>query len=473
MEIEPMLVFICWSGDKSKAIAEFIKELFNNILPRNIKIFISEDIPPGDFWPISLQQKLVEASFGIVCITNTNQTAPWMLYEAGCISNKCQNKNEHNIIPVLIDIPKLTDPSNPLSQYQYKQLSIESLKEILNKILIFSSSNENTIKKYLNKFDKISTENNNKLKNILEQYNYDTFTGKYDHSPEKISNTLKAFICKQQSEIIQYLYFSSKSHKELRKYIDQNKQYDLQQLDKHITSLMETKSDGMKNMFDKTIPIIQKMFSDRNKHKPRICLKVPDKIEGCTIIRALIREEENNYYSNGICKVNENTGYNHLLENGTKYYCCNNIPEFVKNGDYKNPRIIQDKVKNYNKSNSEKCGYDIEWAQCWTEWNTHHEENMHIYYKSTLIIPITLSKSQVSNQFKRELGMTYSTHQRTIFGYLCFDHIDTNYFDPYYDSLFGYIFADIFSLYLLIDLMHVQKSGTYQTAIDELNRLKP
>lgn len=54
---------------------------------------------------------------------------------------------------------------------------------------------------------------------------------------------------------------------------------------------------------------------------------------------------------------------------------------------------------------------------------------------------------------------------RTIFGYLCLDHISTNYFNPIFDIDSGYIYADILSLYLFVRFVFVNQSETYQKVV--------
>ena len=70
---------------------------------------------------------------------------------------------------------------------------------------------------------------------------------------------------------------------------------------------------------------------------------------------------------------------------------------------------------------------------------------------------------------------------RTIFGFLCFDHVDENYFDQENDVSVGYVFADLLSMYVFTRLIYMEISKTYskiekrlgeQTIPVEIEKLK-
>ncbi len=88
-------------------------------------------------------------------------------------------------------------------------------------------------------------------------------------------------------------------------------------------------------------------------------------------------------------------------------------------------------------------------------------------YKSTLIIPITFYNNTLQEEFLSRFGM--NNFERTIFGYLCFDHIETEYFNDAMDVDFGYIVADILSLYLVTTLIYTKRSTTYEHANELIN----
>jgi len=56
---------------------------------------------------------------------------------------------------------------------------------------------------------------------------------------------------------------------------------------------------------------------------------------------------------------------------------------------------------------------------------------------------------------------------RTIFGYLCFDHVEENYFNDDIDIDVGYIFADIISLYMVTRSIYTELSTTYSKVMHD------
>src|SRR5258705_10132077 len=109
-----MKIFISWSGDRSKHIAAALKQVLPFVL-QGEEIFMSElDITPGDRWGNKLNQKLEECSFGIICLTPENLTAPWLLFESGALSKAV---NESHVVPYILEL-KPTDIEWPLAQFQ-------------------------------------------------------------------------------------------------------------------------------------------------------------------------------------------------------------------------------------------------------------------------------------------------------------------------------------------------------------------
>lgn len=106
-------VFISWSGEKSKAIAETL----NNWLPvvlQSVKPFLSvEDLRKGGRWLTELSEQLQKESFGIICLTPTNLLAPWILFEAGALS---KSVGDSQVAPFLVGVKPSELPS-PLTQF--------------------------------------------------------------------------------------------------------------------------------------------------------------------------------------------------------------------------------------------------------------------------------------------------------------------------------------------------------------------
>ena len=68
---------------------------------------------PGVVWAQELGKELEESDFGILCLTQDNVQAPWLLFEAGAIA---KNFAAARVVPYLIDDLVLT---GPLNQFQH------------------------------------------------------------------------------------------------------------------------------------------------------------------------------------------------------------------------------------------------------------------------------------------------------------------------------------------------------------------
>src|SRR6267378_8365416 len=83
-----MKVFISWSGEQSKQVAELLRDWIPNVL-QFVEPWVSFDnIKKGEIWFGSLSKGLAEIKFGIVCVTRDNLEARWIHFESGALSGK-------------------------------------------------------------------------------------------------------------------------------------------------------------------------------------------------------------------------------------------------------------------------------------------------------------------------------------------------------------------------------------------------
>ncbi len=111
---------------------------------------------------------------------------------------------------------------------------------------------------------------------------------------------------------------------------------------------------------------------------------------------------------------------------------------------------------------------DIDWQNCWEKF-TNQTPCPNSFYKSTLVIPMTLRNETFSREFEKLVlnGDKNKANKKTMFGFLCIDHRHTDYFNLDSDVRIGYIFADILSLFLIVRKICIIKSPIY----DEINEL--
>jgi hypothetical protein len=86
-----------------------------HLFQQAVEVFISDHINPGENWAQRLGVELEQSQFGVLCLTQENFQAPWLLFEAGAVAKKF---GFTRVVPYLIDeLPDTADRS-PLAQFQ-------------------------------------------------------------------------------------------------------------------------------------------------------------------------------------------------------------------------------------------------------------------------------------------------------------------------------------------------------------------
>jgi len=109
-----MKVFVSWSGDRSKVVAESLSKWLPDVF-QDLTIWMSaHNIDAGQRWGRVLDEQLASTSFGILCLTPENISSPWLLFEAGALSKVIA---EAKVVPYLFQV-STTDVPYPLAQFQ-------------------------------------------------------------------------------------------------------------------------------------------------------------------------------------------------------------------------------------------------------------------------------------------------------------------------------------------------------------------
>lgn len=125
-----MKVFISWSGSRSKALANALRDWLPLTL-NYIQPWVSDkDIGAGDRWAQSIAGELETSNFGIICITPENLQSEWILFEAGALS---KSMLDAKVIPLLFGL-ELSDLSGPLSQFQAQKVEQAGVMEVVRAI---------------------------------------------------------------------------------------------------------------------------------------------------------------------------------------------------------------------------------------------------------------------------------------------------------------------------------------------------
>lgn len=123
-----MKVFISWSGARSKKVALIFRDWLPTVIQALEPFVSSEDIEKGARWNTDIAQELKEASFGLICVTKDNLTAPWLNFEAGALSKSIDNSY---VAPLLFDVKPSELKSSPISQFQATSFNVEDVKRLV------------------------------------------------------------------------------------------------------------------------------------------------------------------------------------------------------------------------------------------------------------------------------------------------------------------------------------------------------
>ncbi len=109
------------------ALREWLPDVIQGVEPW----MSSADIEAGARWSSRVQDELAASNFGIICVTPENQTAPWLLFEAGAIA---KSFDDALVVPYLIELTPAELYSGPLTQFQAKCASRQETLEIVRAI---------------------------------------------------------------------------------------------------------------------------------------------------------------------------------------------------------------------------------------------------------------------------------------------------------------------------------------------------
>ncbi len=162
-----MRIFLSWSGEISKRIADEIKVYIPIIFDGKVDFFYSPEIRKGEKWQEELFKNIANCKATIICITPENKGAPWINFEAGVIA-----ANEFKTCPIYFGFRDCST-EGPLSCFQatlYNKTDFFRLIESINNEL-----DEKTDKEILkNLFEKNWKHLNSRINSILRENNLPT-----------------------------------------------------------------------------------------------------------------------------------------------------------------------------------------------------------------------------------------------------------------------------------------------------------
>jgi len=125
-----MDIFISWSGERSKAVAEALKKWIPFFIHATKPWMSASDIDPGERWNLKVAEQLQKSKIGILCLTPENLNAPWLIFEAGALSKTIEMTF---VCPYLYEVSK-RELLGPLSQFQAATTEKEETRRLIQTI---------------------------------------------------------------------------------------------------------------------------------------------------------------------------------------------------------------------------------------------------------------------------------------------------------------------------------------------------
>lgn len=122
-----MKIFISWSGNRSKAVAEVINTWVKCVLQATDPWISTRNIDRGSIWFSEINERLKDVTVGIVCLTQENKNKPWILFEAGALAKGLFSSR---VCTVLVDLVP-SDLTDPLAQFNHTRPDREGMYDLL------------------------------------------------------------------------------------------------------------------------------------------------------------------------------------------------------------------------------------------------------------------------------------------------------------------------------------------------------
>ena len=162
-----MKIFLSWSGDLSRELAEALRDWFPAVIQSVRPFFTPNDIEKGARWSKDIAHELEQSSFGIFCITKQNLVKPWIMFEAGALSKSI---DAANVCPILFGVDN-ADLQGPLVQFQASTFSESDFKKLIKTINAKLGDQKLDDTVLTNVFEMWWPRLNEKVEEILSRYN--------------------------------------------------------------------------------------------------------------------------------------------------------------------------------------------------------------------------------------------------------------------------------------------------------------
>jgi hypothetical protein len=132
-------LFICWSGERSRLLAETLRAHLPRIVS-GLDPFISSEIGKGTLWFDELAGRIEKSSAGLICLTPENLESPWVHYEAGALAKNFSRK-PGRIFTYLFGLQP-SEVTGPLAAYQSTVADREDTARLIHAMVGFMRRDE-------------------------------------------------------------------------------------------------------------------------------------------------------------------------------------------------------------------------------------------------------------------------------------------------------------------------------------------
>jgi hypothetical protein len=125
-------VFLSWSGDRSRRLAQVFNEWLPEMIQSAKPFFSPDDIEKGTNWFGKIAETLGAYDLGILFITRNNMEAPWIMFEAGALY---KHIGQSHVCPLLFDDLGPGDLKGPLpllNVTRFDRTDVQRLVQVLN-----------------------------------------------------------------------------------------------------------------------------------------------------------------------------------------------------------------------------------------------------------------------------------------------------------------------------------------------------
>ena len=122
-----MKVFLSWSGERSQAIAEALRDWLPKVIQAVQPWMSAADIERGARWSSDIAAELEQTRFGILCLTPENLESMWIHFEAGALSKTIEKTF---VCPYLFELEP-ADLKGPLVQFNAARAHKEETRKLV------------------------------------------------------------------------------------------------------------------------------------------------------------------------------------------------------------------------------------------------------------------------------------------------------------------------------------------------------